>query len=1536
MATTEDWNPRSLSSFSTFGGAQGSPPLTGMNGHVNGALHVNGTNGLGGGGGGGGGGVSVKVSGAKTNGSTAIVTVNGSTPPDILDSPDVIAHCRKPVAPSPGQSPDQNHVNKPNVPQNKPNVPQNKPTVAQREGKVAQMVQREVKTAQISQNKTTLAQHKAGKGPHKTNITTGSPEPGRQTPKPLGMPVAPPSVEGIIRPRHYHSKSLVGDEAPAEAPMAPKHGHSRSLVDAGDLVPPKSPDGAPLNEVHLFLGPADRRFGFSVVGGMDEGFPPRIDEIAKGSPADKADLEVGDEILEVNGKSLEDATHTEVISHIHQCIRSRTICLRVKRRTGNKLAVDLAASSNVQDAFVIAVEQQARERLERLSALKKIKPVDMTKLSSQVNLAQLEPHKSVVSVGGSGGQAGQGGRSPALSASAEQRDDVNGVLESSPIYVTSVPNLTSEQQRPLSRSRSSTPNRASPSPRRTHSARGPRDTPPSPLTPSPRREAPTLKAAESPSGERSSRRSSRRRGSARLANGHHGAEAEAEANKSGDELELTHDLNDTLDDTEELDPDEPLDAQGDRTESDDKVDSEGACLSESGDSLPGTPEKAYGITASDSRRSSSRGSRRGHASPREAQLDKEPLPPPPPPLDARPKTPVHAVSSVESRESTSSRKSGGSSGSGEVGRGTPRHKGAGGSTPRHSRKGREHREQQQQQQPTVISAPEIGYDNMISMVEFDPGHREMAVDVPDSFVGRTKTPPRYPPPKPQGQTITPIHNNNNNSSKGSRKGGSSGTATPQNGTLPKPTPPPRIPDQPQLPPQLPPGQQETLIQQPSTEAEMNRIRKYEEELKLRREREEQEAMLRTSLRSSQKLQQLANKPVASGVVNEAFAVEEAQQATASAVAEAATAEEMPSGAESKQSPETPSKVIGINELIQSLQRIQTVLKSNGHRISEDMTLVAQLLTNPEFQKVLAVHNKVQETWCLNRPPTPVTDNAQELVAECLQELQEFSVPEAAELIDILNKYSMEGLLHVHDSIAEREPLPVGNLPEEEVLDRVTNYPEESVKIVRIDKTNEPLGATIRNEGDSVIIGRIVKGGAAEKSRLLHEGDEILEVNGMEVRGKSVNDICDMLAGMTGTLTFIIIPSGQQTTTPARPPLSQTIHVKAHFDYDPEEDMYIPCRELGMSFQKGDILHVISQTDPNWWQAYRDGEEDQTLAGLIPSKSFQQHREAMRQTVVGDNNNKEKTKKGKLLCAKKHQKKKKKKMLYPNYNEARSNSPLPITGLGNPCADMSEASRAGGSPVRNRVLTVRFALPTCRCMKGSSRRRRCSSMSDLDVDFDSEEILTYEDVALYYPRANRKRPIVLIGPPNIGRHELRQKLMEDRERFAAAIPHTSRTRRETECDGQDYHFISRTQFESDILARKFVEHGEYEKAYYGTSIAAIRAVVNSGKICVLNLHPLSLKILKGSDLKPFVVFVAPPSLEKLRQKKQRLGEPVKDEELKETIEKAREMEEQYGHYFDLIIINQDVDRAYHQLLHEINMLEREPQWVPAAWLAHDQQ
>ena len=44
-----------------------------------------------------------------------------------------------------------------------------------------------------------------------------------------------------------------------------------------------------------------------------------------------------------------------------------------------------------------------------------------------------------------------------------------------------------------------------------------------------------------------------------------------------------------------------------------------------------------------------------------------------------------------------------------------------------------------------------------------------------------------------------------------------------------------------------------------------------------------------------------------------------------------------------------------------------------------------------------------------------------------------------------------------------------------------------------------------------------------------------------------------------------------------------------------------------------------------------------------------------------------------------------------------------------------------------------------------------------------------------------------------------------------------------------------------------------------------------------------------------------------------------------------MEDGYGHYFDMIIVNQDLDRAYDELLAEINRLELEPQWVSIAWV-----
>ncbi|TWW71666.1 MAGUK p55 subfamily member 5-A [Takifugu flavidus] len=135
----------------------------------------------------------------------------------------------------------------------------------------------------------------------------------------------------------------------------------------------------------------------------------------------------------------------------------------------------------------------------------------------------------------------------------------------------------------------------------------------------------------------------------------------------------------------------------------------------------------------------------------------------------------------------------------------------------------------------------------------------------------------------------------------------------------------------------------------------------------------------------------------------------------------------------------------------------------------------------------------------------------------------------------------------------------------------------------------------------------------------------------------------------------------------------------------------------------------------------------------------------------------------------------------------------------------------------------------------------------------------------------------------------------------------------------------------LLPGKLIESGEFEKNLYGTSTDSVRQVINTGKICVLCLHTQALKVLRSSDLKPYIIFIAPPSQERLRALLAKDNKNPKPEELRDIIERAREMEQSCGHLFDAIIVNTDQDKAFNELLRLINKLDTEPQWVPCSWL-----
>ena len=56
------------------------------------------------------------------------------------------------------------------------------------------------------------------------------------------------------------------------------------------------------------------------------------------------------------------------------------------------------------------------------------------------------------------------------------------------------------------------------------------------------------------------------------------------------------------------------------------------------------------------------------------------------------------------------------------------------------------------------------------------------------------------------------------------------------------------------------------------------------------------------------------------------------------------------------------------------------------------------------------------------------------------------------------------------------------------------------------------GATIKTDEETgkIVIARIMHGGAADRSGLIHVGDEVCEVNGINVEGKTPNDVLKIL------------------------------------------------------------------------------------------------------------------------------------------------------------------------------------------------------------------------------------------------------------------------------------------------------------------------------------------------------------------------------------------------------------------------------------------
>ncbi|XP_023029209.1 membrane palmitoylated protein 7-like protein metro isoform X2 [Leptinotarsa decemlineata] len=546
-----------------------------------------------------------------------------------------------------------------------------------------------------------------------------------------------------------------------------------------------------------------------------------------------------------------------------------------------------------------------------------------------------------------------------------------------------------------------------------------------------------------------------------------------------------------------------------------------------------------------------------------------------------------------------------------------------------------------------------------------------------------------------------------------------------------------------------------------------------------------------------------------------------------------TTEVMANGSRGKWDP-------ALSRLLSSLQQA-----SNLPTTEEELGFLSTLLQSKELHALVNVHNKIISNGASDKF-FPMLSTSMDVLADVLDELvhKPHMSEDCKELFYLLQRPHIQGLLFAHDSVAQKDYYP--HLPE---IPCDTEEEEETIKIVQLVKSNEPLGATIKTDETTgkIVIARVMHGGAADRSGLIHVGDEVVEVNNINVEGKTPNDVLTILQNSEGTITFKLVPADGKSGV-----RESKVRVRAHFDYESSTDPYIPCKEAGLDFDKGDVLHIVSQDDAYWWQARKEGDRNMR-AGLIPSRALQERRIIHERSQVPKN----------------------------------------------------------GDDAEN-------------------------------DDFDREHIATYEEVAKLYPRPGIYRPIVLIGAPGIGRNELKRRLIDtDPHKYKTPTPYTSRPMKPGEENGKEYFFIPREQMEEDIEAGKFIEFGEYKGNLYGTSAEGVKTIVNNGNVCILNPHYQALKMLRTPQLKPYVIYIKPPSLEVLKETRNAYharstfdvnnSRGFTEEEFNDIMKSAARIEFLYEHFFDETIVNADLAVAFRQLLAAANRLETEPLWVPASWV-----
>ncbi|WP_165314456.1 guanylate kinase [Weissella sagaensis] len=172
-------------------------------------------------------------------------------------------------------------------------------------------------------------------------------------------------------------------------------------------------------------------------------------------------------------------------------------------------------------------------------------------------------------------------------------------------------------------------------------------------------------------------------------------------------------------------------------------------------------------------------------------------------------------------------------------------------------------------------------------------------------------------------------------------------------------------------------------------------------------------------------------------------------------------------------------------------------------------------------------------------------------------------------------------------------------------------------------------------------------------------------------------------------------------------------------------------------------------------------------------------------------------------------------------------------------------------------------------------------------------------------------IVLSGPSGVGKGTVRKALFKEPDiDFQYSISMTTRQPRSGEVNGEDYFFVTRDEFETEIANGDMLEYAEYVGNYYGTPKKFIDQTLAAGRDVLLEIDVQGALQVKEKMPEGAYIFLTPPDLAALKERL--IGRGTEAMEVIDRRVSAATAEIRMMANYDYAVVNDEVSLAVNRI------------------------